>query len=181
MPSGVLANATTAVGTRDTWAQTEMVVPSDGVHHRPLYRTEYGRVKYTARNRGEFPTAETALDLQDRRATEKQIKETFIFTPGIIIYDTVTAPFRMAIHPATQSNVKVSPRSPRPGYQRWMPEPSAGAEQAPADGPATTTQITTEKAADGTVITTTTTTTTTVTTTTKTETTETTKPADTTK
>lgn len=62
-----------------------------------------------------------------------------------------------------------------------MHEPSASAEQAPADCPATTTQITTEKAADGTVITTTTTTTTTVTTTTKTEKTETTKPADTTK
>jgi hypothetical protein len=173
-PSGVLANANTPVGTRETWAQTEMLVPSDGVYHRPTYKTEYSRVKYTARNRGEFPTAETALDLQDRRATEKQIKETFLFTPGVIIYDTVTAPFRMAIHPATQSNVKVSPRLPRPGYQRWMHDPSAASDATPSETPATTSETKTEVSTDGTV-TTTTTTTTTVTTTTKTETTKSTK------
>lgn len=171
VPTGVLANASTPVGTRESWAQSQMLVPSDGVYHRPLYKTEYSRVKYTARNRGEFPTAETALDLQDPRATEKQIKEAFIFTPGIIIYDTVTAPFRMAIHPATQSNVKVSPRLPRPGYQRWMPSGDAGNPAAGTESNASPAEVTTTTTScDGTTITTTTTTTTTtVTTTTKVE------------
>ncbi len=181
LPSGVLANDATQVGTRDAWAQTEVEVPNDGVYHRPLYKTEYSRVKYTPRNRGEFPTAETALDLQDSRATVKQIKETFLFTPGILIYDTVTAPFRMVIHPATQSNVKASPRLPRPGYQRWMHDSSEAGADVPANEPATTTDVKTETSSDGTITTTTTTTTTTVTTTTKTEKTETTKPAETTK
>ncbi|MBU6413354.1 MAG: hypothetical protein KGS45_07755 [Planctomycetes bacterium] len=181
VPTGVLANATTQTGMRDAWAQTEVEVPNDGVYHRPLYKTEYSRVKYTPRNRGEFPTAETALDLQDKQATVKQIKETFIFTPGVLIYDTVTAPFRMVIHPATQSNVKVSPRLPRPGYQRWMHDPSEAGADAPAIEPTTTTEVKTETSSDGTVTTTTTTTTTTVTTTTKTEKTETTKPIETSK
>jgi hypothetical protein len=136
--TGVLANTSSQVGVR-SWAQSEILVPNDGVYHRPLYKTEYSRVKFTARNRGDFPTAETCLDLQDPRATWEQIGETFVFTPSVVAYDAVTAPFRMAIHPATQSNVKVSPRLPRPGYQRTLPAAgSAGQEvSATADSAAT--------------------------------------------
>lgn len=134
--TGVLASKSTEAGMR-TWAQSEVLVPHDGVYHRPLYKTDYGRVKFTPRNRGEYPTAETCLDLQDPRATWEQIGETFIFTPSVVAYDLVTAPVRMIVHPATQSNVKVSPRLPRPGYQRWAP--AAQAPQAAATPETTTT------------------------------------------
>jgi hypothetical protein len=143
--TGVLANTSSQVGVR-SWTQSEILVPNDGVYHRPLYKTEYSRVKFTARNRGEFPTAETCLDLQDPRATWEQIGETFVFTPTVVAYDAVTAPFRMAIHPATQSNVKVSPRLPRPGYQRTLPAAGSTAQEVSA----TTDSVATPSAATST-------------------------------
>ncbi len=96
-----------------SWKEVDFPVPNDGVGHRPTYRTEYARVKKTPRQRRESPSAESALDLgEDTIYT--QMYEAFVFTPGILIYDTVSMPFRMVAYPG----YKHTRYSPRFTYQR---------------------------------------------------------------
>ena len=90
------------------WKEVDFPVPNDGVGHRPTYRTEYARVKKTARQRREAPSVESALELgEDTR--DIQMYEAFVFTPGILIYDAFTMPFRMIAYPGIK-HVRYSPR-----------------------------------------------------------------------
>ena len=95
------------------WKEVDFPVPNDGVGHRPTYRTEYARIKKTPRQRRESPSAESALDLGEE-TLDWQLYEAFVFTPGILIYDTVSMPFRMVAYPG----YKHTRYSPRFTYQR---------------------------------------------------------------
>lgn len=90
------------------WKEVDFPVPNDAVGHRPTYRTEYARIKTTPRQRRESPSAESALDLGNE-TLQDQLYEAFVFTPGILIYDTVTMPFRMIGYPA-YNHTRYSPR-----------------------------------------------------------------------
>lgn len=48
---------------RSNWATTDLGQPVDGVAHRPLYAKRVQFAGRTARQRGEYPNAETALEL----------------------------------------------------------------------------------------------------------------------
>ena len=91
-----------------SWKEVDFPVPNDGVGHRPTYRTEYARIKKTPRQRRESPSAESALDLGEE-TLDWQLYEAFVFTPGILIYDTVTMPFRMIAYPGF-NHTRYSPR-----------------------------------------------------------------------
>ncbi len=55
---------------RDSWGTQRIVVPVDGVAHLPRWATNSGTNRETARQRGDFPTALSALELtgSDNRA-----------------------------------------------------------------------------------------------------------------
>ena len=46
---------------RSNWSRTDIVVPVDGIAHNPTYRWLDQHPDHTARLRGQYPTAESAL------------------------------------------------------------------------------------------------------------------------
>lgn len=81
---------------RNGWQERSFVVPMDGAAHHPTYTSGLGP-RYTrdlARQRGEYPTAETALDTWSPAARGAMIAEAAAasFWAGL---DIVAAPCRM--------------------------------------------------------------------------------------
>lgn len=117
---------------RDHWPATEVLVPVDGVGHRPTYR---GQPPYALhrlpRQRGEFPTAETALDLDghpSRVLGAENATETVAAPLGAAV-DAVLIPPRLIVEPQWTTQ-----RSPAWSFQRW-PGPAARTLPAAAAAP----------------------------------------------
>lgn len=104
---------------RSNWTEKTILVPVDGVGHRPHYAVSLQLKNSTARQRGEFPTALSALELTGGY-TDEQLVESFD-QPLIILGSAVILPVRMLIDP--QWNVRYSPKR---SYDRW-PEPGIDA------------------------------------------------------
>ncbi|MBS0195915.1 MAG: hypothetical protein JSR77_04075 [Planctomycetes bacterium] len=50
---------------RNTWEPVTVLVPSDGLASKPYYTKQHFYAQNTARSRGEYPTAVTALELSN--------------------------------------------------------------------------------------------------------------------
>ncbi|HLO39869.1 MAG TPA: hypothetical protein VK176_02510 [Phycisphaerales bacterium] len=116
---------------RSNWTEQTVLVPVDGTAHRPTYAESVELKNSTARQRGEFPTALSALELTGG-FTDEQLVETFT-TPLVVFGSGVIVPFRLLIDP--QWNIHYSPKRT---YDRW---PTPGSDPiikaefaAPADG-----------------------------------------------
>lgn len=101
---------------RSAWARTQVLVPVDGAYHQPTYRHDYREMLFTARQRGEFPTPETALELDgkpERAILGEEIAES---GGGAIVaaLDGISMPVQILLAPPTTTR-----RSPRWNYQRW--------------------------------------------------------------
>lgn len=86
--------------TRSEWETMVYEVPSDGVGHRPTYRTHWLTDKGNARRRGEFPTATTAFDTG--RAGEWSQTEEALLAPVNSIFDAATVPVLLFAEPQTR-------------------------------------------------------------------------------
>ncbi|MBL8962644.1 MAG: hypothetical protein KF787_06440 [Phycisphaeraceae bacterium] len=104
---------------RSGWERTEFVVPVDGTGHRPTYTAWVMLKNSTARQRGDFPTAESALELTGG-FTDEQFTESW--TAPLVTFGSVFAiPFRLFIEPPWTVR-----RSPAMGYERWRGAGQAG-------------------------------------------------------
>lgn len=106
------------------WEEQEFLVPLDRVGHRAvMWRREIVMPTKTARQRGEYPTPVTALDLSgpsgEKTTHSTQAAETLLATPMGVVGDTVLlVPRMVSPGPAGRKG------SPRWGYER---APEAGA------------------------------------------------------
>lgn len=124
---------------RGTWQPTIFLVPVDGTHHRPTYADPLFLTDATRRQRGEFPTIESALDLDGSEFGPEASQERFsegVLVPARAFLDAVAMPVRLVGEPQTWELV-----SPKFDYQRrpdralFMPPARPSAER-----PETTTQ-----------------------------------------
>jgi hypothetical protein len=85
---------------RAHWDRTTVLVPVDGVEGMPRYLREYPRTVATARQRGEFPTEMTALELSGDSEAD-QWTET-LASPGWHLIQVAALPVRMIMHDPSQ-------------------------------------------------------------------------------
>lgn len=124
---------------RDNWEGRTLEVPVDYTRHRPHYRIPWQFADRTARERGEAPTAETALEL-DCRSGGQHGREG-LAAPFIALMEGLSIPVRLFTDP--QCNVWRSPdvpygRAPRPAptIEREPGIAAVTTDLAPAPGPA---------------------------------------------
>ncbi len=95
---------------RGHWAVRAVLVPIDGTTHQPTYATGPAYTSGTARQRGEFPTIESALDLGTRESQWSEVFEGLAW-PFWAGADVALMPVRMAMQPPWED--AVSPPGPR--------------------------------------------------------------------
>jgi hypothetical protein len=100
---------------RDQWEPTVVFIPVDGTAHPPTYNGELRPTRVTARQRGEYPTVEQALELSED-SLGAQVQEVPMAI-GAAIVDGASIPGGLIVYP--QSLTRWSPsvsyeRSPRP-------------------------------------------------------------------
>lgn len=117
---------------RSSWQKTQFLVPVDGAGHQPTGRHDYREVVFTNRQKGIYPTAESAMDLDGKPQREilgEEIAET-AGAPLVAMLDLISMPVRLVFDPPTRLK-----RSPSWNYERWpthaAPAPAA-APEAPA-------------------------------------------------
>lgn len=102
---------------RADWEPLAFDVPIDGTAHRPTYLRVRTTVRETARQRGESPTAESALDLV--AGTHRQQRREAMTQPFRALGNAFLVVPRMVYHRPWKTVY-----SPREGYQRdWIREP----------------------------------------------------------
>lgn len=81
---------------RAHWAVRPILVPIDGTAHQPTYATGPSYAHSTPRQRGEFPTLDSVLDLGDRESAWAEVYEGFAwpFWAGV---DLALMPARMVM------------------------------------------------------------------------------------
>ena len=72
---------------RGHWTSTRIFVPVDGTAHRPTYAKRVHLADATARQRGEYPNAETALELTGDSLSDQQLEA--LANHGIAALDTL--------------------------------------------------------------------------------------------
>lgn len=106
---------------RSNWEAQTFLVPVDGTGHRPTYATTLELKNSTARQRGEFPTELSALELHGGY-TDEQLVESFD-SPLLALGSCVIIPIRLFVEPQTLTKY-----SPRKSYDRW-PGPAKTSRQ----------------------------------------------------
>lgn len=87
------ADSTSVEGlSRAHWTHTTIIVPVDGVEGYPRYTREHPNALATARQRGEYPTEVTALELSGD--TERKQWQEVIESPMWAIIQAVSMPYR---------------------------------------------------------------------------------------
>jgi len=101
---------------RSNWTAMTFLVPVDGTHHRPTYADAFFIADVTRRQRGEYPTLESALDLDGSKygdcASQQRFAEGFL-VPARAMLDAVAMPVRLVGEPQTWEYV-----SPKISYER---------------------------------------------------------------
>lgn len=108
---------------RSGWVATEHVQPVDGVHHTPTYRTIRRTTEDTARQRGEFPTVESASGT-DEPYVQEQWRDGAIVAMRTVA-DAVAMPVWVFVEPVWEERL-----SPGVVYERAP----AGVSVLPATG-----------------------------------------------
>ena len=127
---------------RANWAPSVFMVPVDGTYHRPTYADGLFLTNVTRRQRGEYPTLESAMDMDGSEfgdtADCQRFEEGFL-VPLRALAEGIAIPVRLIGEPQTWEYV-----SPRHNYERWpktrsifLPPPPARPErsEAPAADP----------------------------------------------
>ena len=101
---------------RSEWETVVFEVPSDGVGHRPTYRTYWLTDQSNARKRGEFPTAMTAFDT-GRSGDWSQTQEAML-APINSVFDAASIPVLLFVEPQTREQT-----SPYRAFERTPKRP----------------------------------------------------------
>jgi hypothetical protein len=101
---------------RSNWGRTSIEVPVNGIGHGPLYSHTLYRAHVTRRQRGEYPTPESSLDLVEG-STARQRGEA-IAAPFTSIGQIILMTPRMFFQPPWSDDY-----SPKERYERyWHPQ-----------------------------------------------------------
>lgn len=120
------------VAERDQWEPILVLVPPDSVAHHPLYRTRFGEADTNRRERGEYPTPLSSLDLTTRSSERDQQREALL-APLVAAGDVL-----LMIPRAISRHRYDLKRSPWASYRRyWMADDDSGPVQPPDAGPDT--------------------------------------------
>lgn len=92
--SGEVAERSVTSLDRSDWTGMRVNVPNDVPMHQPRYTENVEFDRSTARNRGDYPTATSALDTVSSKSEDLQIKEA-VFAPFIAGADVALMPARM--------------------------------------------------------------------------------------
>ena len=114
---------------RSAWTLATVVVPADATLHPPAYRPHRVLVDETARQRGEFPSAESAFDLREGSGMG-QLREA-ILLPILGVWDAVMILPRMCMENPTHAV-----GSPGTEYERWSPKGPPGVDAMSPSGDA---------------------------------------------
>ncbi|MGQ0627196.1 MAG: hypothetical protein ACT4PL_03745 [Phycisphaerales bacterium] len=132
------------------WQARRFLVPIDGVTHRPTYTERQNEVAMTRRDRGEFPTPESALDTSVKGGVAAQFAQaagSIVRVPAEIAMMPVrmyeSPPFDAVSSPSTpperynypggqgRMSSNTFPPSP-PAAAKPSPEPAAATGEAPS-------------------------------------------------
>lgn len=108
---------------RENWEARTFLVPVDGTHHRPTYADPFFLTDVTRRQRGEYPSIESALDGDGSEYAAGADSERFqegVLVPLRALLDLVTIPVRLFGEPQVWEHV-----SPRVSYERWPRDKSS--------------------------------------------------------
>lgn len=105
-PSSEGSRDSTNALNRDQWSTTTVYIPVDGTAHRPTYNSNRRPTQVTARQRGEYPTIQTALELEED-SIDAQIAEAPIAL-GRAVIDAVSIPGGLVMY--------------HQGMTRWSPD-----------------------------------------------------------
>ncbi len=106
---------------RDHWSVRAVLVPINGTTHQPTYATGPSYARATARQRGEFPTIESALDLGTRESQWSEVFEGLAW-PFWAGADLALMPARMVMQPPWDD--AMSPPGPRDRAPEGTQKPS---------------------------------------------------------
>lgn len=110
-PAPAAGEATLTSISRENWAVRGVLVPSIEVEHYPILTTRHSIMARSARQRGEFPTTESALEIV---GGDEQDQRTEAFTTMYYAWsDVVLFIPRMFAHAPSRTV-----QSPRQGYER---------------------------------------------------------------
>jgi hypothetical protein len=80
---------------RSGWQQTTLLVPVDGIYHHPTYGDRVRITDKTARQRGLYPTAVSALELYN--GSEGQQQAEAVLNQLVGVGNVIILPFRMVL------------------------------------------------------------------------------------
>ena len=126
---GVVASSVSVIGLdRSNWGATTIRVPVDGTVHRATYARTVLYDDSLARQKGLFPTAETALETEGSAGMGAA---EIAAQPGWALIDAALIPIRVAMSPPWKPV-----QSPRVNYKRTRPGGwlTGGVAPAPAEG-----------------------------------------------
>jgi hypothetical protein len=103
---------------RSNWRQTTYVIHPWPVAHSPAYRPDRSRLNNTRRQRGEYPTAESAFDIGEGQ--NRPMRREAITVPPLAFVDALLILPRMAFEQRPRS-VDSSPQGvyERDAERRW--------------------------------------------------------------
>lgn len=122
---------------RRAWAPVTIEVPIDGTAHASTYAGWY-QLPQTPRERGEYPTAQSALDTGEGYKSERRVEALMSVLSGVV--DGVSMPVGFVMYPPHKtrwSPAESFERTPRRDGDPDQAEPAAnGASARDASGPA---------------------------------------------
>lgn len=103
---------------RSNWRQTTYIVHPWAVAHSPTYRPDRSRLEHTRRQRGEYPTADSALDIGEGQ--NEPMRWEALAVPPLAFFDAVLIVPRMVFDQRPRS-VDHSPQIEyeRDAERRW--------------------------------------------------------------
>lgn len=111
---------------RSSWDRQTVLVPVDYTLHRPHYRIPWSATDKTHRERNEFPTALTALEMEHMSANQQSLEGAI--APIFAFVELAAIPFRLITEPQC-----LEWRSPDVGYGRMPSSPTPAEAQTAAE------------------------------------------------
>lgn len=128
---------------RSNWEEMRFLVPLDAAEHQPIYTQHPHQLWQTARQRGEYPTAETALDTETVDMMDEQALELLV-APVSALFDIAMFPARAVAgavgdetwgaHPWETVASPLEPYERAPGGHPTGPEVAADGEETAGGG-----------------------------------------------
>ncbi len=120
---------------RAGWNRQTITVPLDGVHAYRRYARNFPQTEETARQRGDFPTPLTTLDMPEPYS-EEQITEVLVSGPAALYEGLVMVPRFFFVRPCEEIRATPQPYWRAPVTTARFTKAEQATETSPASDPA---------------------------------------------